>query len=147
LHLPMMGSGYEDYEPMSRDRFVAGSLMPAAWYVKAQKFRQVFQKQVKEIFGQYDVLIAPATPWQAPQIGTEWLEINGKTFSAKASLSLQIQPTSFIGLPVVVVPLQIPNSLPIGVQIIAAPWREDLAPRVAAYLEKTGIVKSLVKGN
>jgi aspartyl-tRNA(Asn)/glutamyl-tRNA(Gln) amidotransferase subunit A len=30
--------------------------------------------------------------------------------------------------------------MPIGVQIIAAPWREDIALRVAYALEKFGIV-------
>jgi aspartyl-tRNA(Asn)/glutamyl-tRNA(Gln) amidotransferase subunit A len=35
------------------------------------------------------------------------------------------------------VPLQ---PLPIGVQIIAAPWREDVALRIAYALEQAGIV-------
>ena len=30
--------------------------------------------------------------------------------------------------------------LPIGVQIIAAPWREDIALRIACALEKSGVV-------
>jgi amidase/aspartyl-tRNA(Asn)/glutamyl-tRNA(Gln) amidotransferase subunit A len=29
--------------------------------------------------------------------------------------------------------------MPIGIQIIAAPWREDLAFRAAALLDRTGI--------
>ena len=47
-------------------------------------------------------------------------------------------------LPVVAVPLWTRQSLPIGVQIIAPPWKEALALRVAAYLETQGIV--LAKG-
>jgi aspartyl-tRNA(Asn)/glutamyl-tRNA(Gln) amidotransferase subunit A len=30
--------------------------------------------------------------------------------------------------------------MPIGVQIIAAPWREDIALRVAYHLQQSGIV-------
>ena len=30
--------------------------------------------------------------------------------------------------------------MPIGVQIIAAPWREDIALRVAYALERAGVV-------
>ena len=51
-----------------------------------------------------------------------------------------------IGLPVVTVPLWGMNPalphLPIGVQVIAAPWREDHALRVAAQLEALGIASS-----
>jgi aspartyl-tRNA(Asn)/glutamyl-tRNA(Gln) amidotransferase subunit A len=37
------------------------------------------------------------------------------------------------------VPLQ---PMPIGVQIIAAPWREDIAVRVAFALERAGAVSA-----
>ena len=36
--------------------------------------------------------------------------------------------------------------LPIGVQLIAAPWREDLVLRVAAALEARGVVRAPVAG-
>jgi 1-carboxybiuret hydrolase len=42
-------------------------------------------------------------------------------------------------LPVVAVPVPL-EPMPIGVQIIAAPWREDIALRAAAALEKMGVV-------
>jgi aspartyl-tRNA(Asn)/glutamyl-tRNA(Gln) amidotransferase subunit A len=57
----------------------------------------------------------------------------------RANLGIYTQPISFIGLPVVVVPVPL-EPLPIGVQIIAAPWREDVALRLAHGLEKKGIV-------
>ena len=37
-----------------------------------------------------------------------------------------------------------PNGLPLGVQVIAAPGREDLALRVAHALEKQGVAISIV---
>jgi len=57
----------------------------------------------------------------------------------RANLGIYTQPISFIGLPVVAVPVPL-QPLPIGVQIIAAPWREDVALRVAHALEQAGIV-------
>jgi aspartyl-tRNA(Asn)/glutamyl-tRNA(Gln) amidotransferase subunit A len=39
----------------------------------------------------------------------------------------------------VTVPVQGPEGLPIGIQIIAPAWREDLALRVAAQLERDGV--------
>ena len=34
--------------------------------------------------------------------------------------------------------------LPLGIQVIAAPWREDFALRVARQLEKSGLAKAPV---
>jgi aspartyl-tRNA(Asn)/glutamyl-tRNA(Gln) amidotransferase subunit A len=63
----------------------------------------------------------------------------------RAHLGLFTQPISFIGLPVVVAPVWTEGErLPIGVQIIAAPWREDLALRVARALEQDGVVRAPV---
>ena len=59
----------------------------------------------------------------------------------RASMGVLTQPISFIGLPVVAVPVVRPG-MPIGVQVIAAPWREDVALRVALDLERRGVVAS-----
>jgi aspartyl-tRNA(Asn)/glutamyl-tRNA(Gln) amidotransferase subunit A len=55
-------------------------------------------------------------------------------------LGLFTQPLSFIGLPVLSVPIQQPNALPLGVQLIAAPDNEALILQVAALLESQGVV-------
>jgi len=55
-------------------------------------------------------------------------------------LGLFSQPFSCIGLPVATVPVFPENGLPIGIQLIAAPWREDLCLRAAAWLEAEGVV-------
>lgn len=142
LHMPGLRERYDDYEPLSRDRLLAGALTPAAWYMKAQRFRSLFQQDMMKVFQEHDLLIAPATPCQAPVIGAEWFDINGRRFPSRAAMGLLTQPISFIGLPVVVVPVPQPDGLPIGVQLIAAPWREDIALRAAAYLEQAGIARA-----
>ncbi|MES1163195.1 MAG: amidase family protein, partial [Rhizobacter sp.] len=137
-----------DFEPLSRDRFIAGSLLPANWIVQAQRLRHWFARRAARTFETVDVLIAPATPCVAPTIGTEWLELNGKRLPSRPSMGLLTQPISCIGLPVVTVPLWGLNPaaphLPIGVQLIAAPWREDLCLRVAAALEAQGLCSAPV---
>jgi amidase/aspartyl-tRNA(Asn)/glutamyl-tRNA(Gln) amidotransferase subunit A len=60
-------------------------------------------------------------------------------------MGLLTQPISCIGLPVCAVPVWGAHpALPIGVQLIAAPWREDLALRVAHHLEQMGVVAARV---
>jgi 1-carboxybiuret hydrolase len=148
LHLPDLKKRAHDFEPLSRDRFIAGALLPSAWLVQAQRVRHWFARQVARSFESVDVLLAPATPCTAPVIGTEWLEINGLKLPARASMGLLTQPVSCIGLPVVTVPRWHTNPaaphLPIGVQVIAAPWREDLALRVAHALESLAVTTAPV---
>ena len=146
LHLGNLRTRAQDFEPLSRDRFLAGALLPAAWVVQAQRVRHWFARRVARAFETVDVLIAPATPCVAPVIGTEWFELNGQRLPARPSLGLLAQPISCIGLPVVTVPVwgmsPATPHLPIGVQVIAAPWREDLALRVAAELEAKGVTSA-----
>jgi amidase/aspartyl-tRNA(Asn)/glutamyl-tRNA(Gln) amidotransferase subunit A len=148
LHLDDLRRRPHDFDPMTRDRFLANALLPAAWVLRAQRVRHAFARRVARVFETVDVLVAPATPCVAPVIGTEWLEIGGQRLPARASLGLLTQPISCIGLPVVTVPLwglsaSAPH-MPIGVQLIAAPWREDLALRVAAELEQQGLTSAPV---
>jgi amidase/aspartyl-tRNA(Asn)/glutamyl-tRNA(Gln) amidotransferase subunit A len=148
LHLDDLRKRPHDFDKHTRDRFLANALIPAAWVVRAQRMRHWFARRVARAFETVDVLIAPATPCTAPLIGTDWLDIAGQRLPARASLGLLTQPISCIGLPVVTVPLWGCNPaaphLPIGVQIIGAPWREDLCLRVAAELEAQGLCSAPV---
>jgi amidase/aspartyl-tRNA(Asn)/glutamyl-tRNA(Gln) amidotransferase subunit A len=145
LHLPDLRTRADDFEPLSRDRFLAGALLPAAWVAQAQRVRRWFALRAAELFREVDVLIAPATPCVAPTIGTEWIEINGQRLPARPSLGLLTQPISCIGLSVCAVPVWgCHASLPIGVQVIAAPWREDLVLRVAHELQRLGVAAAPV---
>jgi 1-carboxybiuret hydrolase len=114
-------------------------MIPAAHVAKAQKFRRWYRGQVRALFGKVDALLAPATPCTAPLIGQQTFVLDGIELPVRANLGIYTQPISFIGLPVVTVPVPL-EPLPIGVQIIAAPWREDVALRIAHALEQAGVV-------
>ncbi len=145
LHLSDLRNRAADFEPLSRDRFLAGALLPAAWVQQAQRVRRWFALRAAELFEEVDVLLAPATPCAATPLGTEWIEINGERLPARANMGVLTQPISCIGLPVCAVPVWgCHPALPIGVQVIAAPWREDLVLRVAHHLQSMGIVAAPV---
>lgn len=141
MHLHNLRKRADDFEPLSVDRFIAGALQPAAWYVRAQRFRRVYRDKVNALFNDWDILIAPATPVSAPEIGTEWLDISGARLPCRASMGLLTQPISLAGCPVVCAPLWPEGTagMPIGVQLIAAPWREDLALRAGWALQQAGL--------
>jgi AtzE family amidohydrolase len=139
LHLADLKSRAGDFDPMTRDRFLAGALVPAVWIIEAQRFRQWYRAQVLALFRDVDILLAPATPCPAPLIGQETVEIDGALVPARPYLGVYTQPLSFIGLPIVAAPLRKPGELPIGLQIIAAPWHEADALRAAWVLERDGV--------
>jgi len=141
LHLEDLRQRVQDFEPLSVDRFIAGALQPAHWYLRAQRYRRVYRDRVNALFNDWDLLLCAATPVSAPQIGQEFIEVNGQKHPTRPSMGLLTQPVSFAGCPVVAAPLwpQGTGGLPIGVQIIAAPWREDLALRAAAVLQTAGV--------
>jgi AtzE family amidohydrolase len=139
LHLDRLRKRPGDFDPAVRDRLIAGALVPAALVDRAQKFRRWYRAQLAEIFRSVDVLIAPATPCVAPKLGQVNFTLDGVEMPVRANIGLHTQPISFIGLPVVAVPVPL-QPMPIGVQIIAAPWREDVALRVAYALERMGAV-------
>ena len=141
LHLAELRRRAAEFEPLSVDRFIAGALQPADWYLKAQRFRRIYRDRVNALFEHWDVLIAPATPVSAPLIGEEWLDINGTRHPSRPAMGLLTQPVSCAGCPVVAAPMwpEGAGGMPIGVQLIAAPWREDLALRAAHVLQQAGV--------
>ena len=145
LHLDRLRTRAADFDPDTRDRLIAGALLPAVHVHRAQRLRRTYRAAVLELFRDVDVILAPSTPTRAPSLGQKVFDLDGKTLPVRANLGLFTQPISFIGLPVVSVPVWTEGeALPIGVQVIAAPWREDVAVRVAAHLEREGVVASRI---
>jgi 1-carboxybiuret hydrolase len=138
LHLPRLRARAKDFDPATRDRLIAGAMLPASLVTKAQKFRRWYQREVLKLFTEVDAILAPASPCPAPLIGQQTFKLGDLELPVRANLGIYTQPISFIGLPVVVAPVPM-SPLPIGVQIVAAPWREDVALRIAHALETRGV--------
>jgi AtzE family amidohydrolase len=139
LHLDRLRTRPGDFDPAVRDRLIAGAMIPAPFVERAQRFRRWYRNAVLDLFGGVDVILAPATPCRAPKGGQTHFTLDGVSLPVRANIGVFTQPISFIGLPVVAAPVRLDDGLPLGVQVIAAPWREDLALRVARHLERTGV--------
>jgi AtzE family amidohydrolase len=140
LHLHNLKSRPQDFDPATRDRFLAGALIPSSWYIQAQRFRRWYRNQLQQIFQQVDLILAPTTPCVAPKLGQTTMGIAGEEMLVRPNLGRFTQPFSFIGLPVLSVPILRSGKLPLGVQIMAAPYQELLILRVARFLEDRGII-------
>jgi aspartyl-tRNA(Asn)/glutamyl-tRNA(Gln) amidotransferase subunit A len=139
LHLERLRTRACDFDPAVRNRLLAGALIPAALVEKAQKFRRWYRAEVLKLFESVDAILAPATPFPAPRIGQQTMQLEGAEVPLRPNIGIFTQPISFVGLPVVAVPVPL-SPLPIGVQIVAAPWREDVALRLAHALEESKTV-------
>jgi AtzE family amidohydrolase len=144
LHAADLRSRAGDFDPRTRGRFLAGALIPAALYLEAQRFRAWYRDQVRALFREVDVILAPTTPWAATRIGEDTITVGGEKIPIRPSFGLYTQPISFIGLPVLAAPIARPGSLPRGIQIIGAPFTETLLFRVAAALEAMGVVGAIL---
>jgi 1-carboxybiuret hydrolase len=138
LHLDRLRARAQDFDPAVRDRLIAGAMAPGSLVTKAQKFRRWYRDEVLKLFAEIDAILVPATPCTAPLIGQQTFTLGDVEMPIRPNLGLYTQPISFIGLPVVAVPVPL-SPLPIAVQVVTAPWREDVALRIAHALETQGI--------
>jgi aspartyl-tRNA(Asn)/glutamyl-tRNA(Gln) amidotransferase subunit A len=139
-HLDALRGRPHDFDPAVRDRLLAGALLPAAVGHEALRYQAVFAEAARRLFERYDVLLAPATPCTAPMIGEKTIVIDGRETPVRQNLGLYTQPISFIGLPVLTVPMNRPGRLPIGVQLIARWGDEGRLFEIARALESQGLI-------
>jgi aspartyl-tRNA(Asn)/glutamyl-tRNA(Gln) amidotransferase subunit A len=152
LHLPSLRRRALDFDPATRDRLIAGALLPAAALLQARRFGSSFQAQVREMLERFDLLLAPTCPGPVPRIDAALVNVGGKTASARVNLGIYTQPVSLAGVPVLAAPLAtLPataaDSLPLGIQIMAAPGREALLFSVARHLEKLKLLRAALATN
>lgn len=140
LHFDALAARADEFDPTTRDRLLAGTMVPAHYVLQAQRCRTLFREQVLAAFSRYDLLLAPATPCSAPELGQPTIQVAGQDIPTRANIGLLTQPLSFVGLPIVAVPVR-NGAMPIAVQLIAPPWREALALQAAAHLARVGVAQ------
>ena len=100
-----------------------------AWYVHAQKVRQMIKQKLEGIFSAYDFIALPTTPTTAFKLDTH----NQDPLSMYLA-DLYTVPASIAGIPA----MSIPNGtdkqgLPIGLQVMAPAFQEDKLLAFASY--------------
>jgi amidase len=110
---------------------------PSAVFFEDQ-LRTLFalRAKIRAYLAPYDIVVCPVAPGAAPRHGEAPAE--GEGGSAEGYSWLNYAATySVAGLPVAVVPAGEEAGLPIGVQIVAAPFRDDLALAAARRVEQS----------
>lgn len=138
VHFDWMRERPQDYGPQVRMRLSQSLAVPAPIYLRALQMRaKMLEAFLSRGFGESDILIAPAMPFLPPLSSDVDIGASPKMNSVVSAMTSFTRPFSFLGLPVVTLPVAASETgLPIAIQVIARPWREDLAASVARRLER-----------
>jgi aspartyl-tRNA(Asn)/glutamyl-tRNA(Gln) amidotransferase subunit A len=132
----------ESFGPEVKRRIIMGTFALSAgyadeYYLKAQKVRTIIRREFEKTFKEFDALIGPTMPILPFKIGE-------KTTSPLAMYMTDIDtvPANIAGLPAMSVPCGFADSLPIGLQIMAPAFREDVIFRLGTMVEEKSGLRS-----
>ncbi len=118
-----------------RQRLRNGAAVTVAQYVHARRTQAVLQREYRDFFKRYDLLLTPTTPITAPPIeGRDSIE-------AARILTRFTAPFNLTGLPALSIPCAMSSEgLPIGLQLVADCWKEELLLQAGyAYQQTTNV--------
>jgi aspartyl-tRNA(Asn)/glutamyl-tRNA(Gln) amidotransferase subunit A len=110
-----------------------------AYYLKAQKVRTLIKRDFDEAFSKCDAIVGATSPIVAFPIGSKTEDPLSMYLCDVLTLG-----GNLAGLPGISVPCGTSQGLPVGLQVLAPQWREDVALRVARAYEVASGIKAEV---
>ncbi len=139
-HEPFVTRSPELYQPATLARIRSGAGISASDALRASRDLQASRHAIRKIFSEdeVDVLLTPTVPIPPPAIAD--LREHPDNLRAQELIMLRnTRPFNVWGIPTISVPCGFTkDGLPIGLQLAAAPWREDVLLQAAyAYEQAT----------
>jgi aspartyl-tRNA(Asn)/glutamyl-tRNA(Gln) amidotransferase subunit A len=137
-HAEYVAKSPELYQPETLRRLRTGAKVSTPEYIRLRRAMEESRRSIEDVFKSVDLLVTPTVPVPAPTIAT--LKEDPDTLRSREILMLRnTRPINSWGVPAVSVPCGFTaEGLPIGLQIIGPPWREDLVLQLAyAYEQAT----------
>jgi amidase len=122
-------AGTRQIHPWLQKRLDESQPLSVAEFTALLEAVDQFRSEMLVFIQQYDVILCPVCAFPAPPHGTTFTEEMWKGFSYTGAYNLTGWPGAVVRAGTS------PEGLPIGVQIVARPWREDVALAVAQHLE------------
>jgi aspartyl-tRNA(Asn)/glutamyl-tRNA(Gln) amidotransferase subunit A len=138
FHQPMVARSPDLYQPTTLTRIKSGERVSTADAERARGELQTIRHAIQKIFDEVDLLLTPTVPIPPPLI--EELRLHPENLRPAELLMLRnTRPFNVWGIPAISLPCGFAkDGMPIGLQIAAAFWREDLLLQVAhAYEQAT----------
>jgi aspartyl-tRNA(Asn)/glutamyl-tRNA(Gln) amidotransferase subunit A len=125
FHEELFEKHRDQYRPKIRELVEMGLLIPSVDYLRAQKIKRQFHRQMDEVMRQFDCLLTPATSSAAPQ-----------GLSSTGDPHFQV-PWSLSGLPAISIPSGLNfEGLPLGIQLVGGRYGEGKLLAAARWCEK-----------
>ncbi len=121
----------DDYGDDVRRGLELGSLVPAVDYVNARRMQTVAQRTFAAALARADVLVTPALPVAPLRVGEPMSR------EPEVAWNRLLTPFNLAGLPAMSVPCGFDAAgLPVGLQVVGAPFAEARVLRVARAVER-----------
>ena len=133
-------------DPAIRTLLVAGLMLEPEHYFKALEARRVIAAALRRVFveNRLDVLLTPTLPATAAPKGVDDFSFGSDTEPVTVAYVRTTGPFNLSGLPALSVPAGFDeHGLPIGLQIVAAPFDEEMALRIGACFEAAAGLSAL----
>jgi aspartyl-tRNA(Asn)/glutamyl-tRNA(Gln) amidotransferase subunit A len=129
----------DDYGEELQQRVLIGRAMSGPDYLMAQQARRAIVERTRALYDRIDLLATPTSPVPAPPIGAEKVQVGSGTEPVRSAMGRLCRLGSLSGFPAVAVPCGFTrDSLPISLHLMAAPWQERTAMKLAhAYEQAT----------
>ncbi len=136
-HAESAAKAPELYQPETLRRIRSGESITVAQYIKSRRELDEARRTIAQAFADVDAMISPTMPMPAPAIAD--LRANPDALRpTELKLLRNTRPFNVWGLPAISLPCGFTRSgLPIGLQIAAPHWREDLILRLAYVYEQS----------
>ncbi|MEW1685757.1 amidase [Streptomyces sp. NPDC093594] len=122
------------------ERLRSASETPGWRLVRAHQAREAARERVNSLFEHFDLLASPTVGTTAPLIGDREVTVNGASHAVRSTLLALTSPWNLIGFPALSVPAGHVGRLPVGLQLICPPNREEVLFSVADSLVRPGAV-------
>jgi aspartyl-tRNA(Asn)/glutamyl-tRNA(Gln) amidotransferase subunit A len=133
---PLISSGrVDELADQSQIAGLKASLeIPAKDYLKAMRVRRLLQEAIQLMWGELDVVVAPARPGIAPKVDQPLSPPPGAAASANRETTPRSAPAGFgavipagnlAGLPALVLPCGFADNMPVALQLVGPPWSEN----------------------
>lgn len=119
FHADRLNERPQDFGEDVLQRLRTGAALGVGDYIRARRSQVTLCRQFEDFFNNYDLLLCPTTPITAPPIsGPNAIEMARPPTRYTA-------PFNLTGLPAISIPCGFTEeNLPVGLQIVAAPWQE-----------------------